>query len=140
VKGELERLADWLERRVEDEARGAFSDEVVNEFLDPVNFERLFETDAKAVFTGPCGDTMEIYLLVDGATIDHASFMTDGCGATVACGSRLTRLVKGMRLEDARRLEPQWLRDALGGLPEDHTHCADLAILTLRKAIDALNP
>jgi len=138
--GEFDRFVEWLERKTEDDARGAFSDKVVSEFLDPSNLERLSDPDARAIVTGPCGDTMEIYLLLDGEIVRHASFMTDGCGPTVACGSMLTKLLRGMPLADARSLEPRRLRDALGGLPPESEHCADLAIMTLRRAIADRDP
>ena len=132
----LDRFADWIEPKMDEEAREIFSDKVIAECFDPRNMERLTSCDAKAVFQGPCGDTMEFYLLLDGETISHASFMTDGCGATVACGSMLSKIVKGVALEDAVAIEGDRLRDVLDGLPADHNHCADLAVLTLRKAIE----
>jgi nitrogen fixation NifU-like protein len=138
--GEFDRIVEWLERKTEDDARGAFSDKVVDEFFAPSNLERLSNPDARAIVTGPCGDTMEIYLLLDGDVIRHASFMTDGCGPTVACGSTLTKMLRGMRLADARKLKPQQLTDALDGLPPENEHCADLAIMTLRRAITDRDP
>ena len=135
MTSEFDRFVRWLEQKAGEDARDAFSDTVVREFFDPVNLERLAAPDAHAIYTGPCGDTMEIYLLLDGETIEHASFMTDGCGPTLACGSMLTKMVKGMSLWQASEFEPKQLLDALGGLPEENAHCADLAVMTLRKAI-----
>jgi len=132
---EFDRFVKWLEGTAEKDARDAFSDKVVNEFFEPSNLERLSNPDARALFTGPCGDTMEIYLLLDGEIIRHASFMTDGCGPTIACGSMLTKMLRGMRLADANMLEARQLTDALDGLPLENEHCADLAIITLKKAI-----
>ena len=60
---------------------------------------------------------------------------TDGCGPTVACGSKLTTMVYGMSLEGVSRIRPEDLLDALGGLPEESVHCAELAVNTLREAI-----
>jgi nitrogen fixation NifU-like protein len=136
MKSEFERFVEWLEREVDDDARSAFSDTVIHECFAPSNFERLARPDAYALVKGRCGDTMEIFLLLDGDTIAHASFTTDGCGATVACGSMLTKMAKGLSLSDAGAIEPKQLCEALGGLPDDHLHCADLAVMTLRKAIE----
>jgi len=98
--------------------------------------ERLAACDAKAVFRGPCGDTMEIYLTLDGERVAHASFMTDGCGVSVACGSMLAKMATGLSLAEAAAIEADHLREALDGLPPDHRHCADLAVRTLRMAIE----
>lgn len=135
MTSEFERFVRWLEQRADEEARDSFSDTVVNEFFDPANFERLAAPNAHATYTGPCGDTMEIYLLLDGETIEHASFMTDGCGPTLACGSMLTKMVKGMSLQQAGEFRSKQLLDALGGLPEENVHCADLAVMALRRAL-----
>jgi nitrogen fixation NifU-like protein len=37
----------------------------------------------------------------------------------------------------ALRLQPENVSDELGGLPEDHLHCARLAVNTLGEAIEA---
>ena len=67
--------------------------------------------------------------------IYDASFSTNGCGPTIACGSTVTELVKGKSIEDALKLSPASIIDALDGLPEDNIHCAILAVNTLHKAI-----
>jgi nitrogen fixation NifU-like protein len=61
--------------------------------------------------------------------------MTDGCGPTVACGSMLTKMVTGKSLEDAAEILPEDLLKALGGLPEENIHCAELAVSTLHDAL-----
>jgi nitrogen fixation NifU-like protein len=95
----------------------------------------MSEPDARGIVLGWCGDTMEIYLRLDGKKIQEVTFMTDGCGPTVACGSKLTTMVQGRSLADADEILPEDLLEALDGLPEEHVHCADLAVNALRKAL-----
>ena len=133
---DLKRFAEWLDQEADGDAHDVFSDKVIAECFDPRNMERVTSCDAKAVFKGPCGDTMEIYLTLDGERIAHASFMTDGCGVSVACGSMLTKMATGLPLAEASAIEPDRLREALDGLPPDHRHCADLAVRALRMAIE----
>jgi nitrogen fixation NifU-like protein len=83
---------------------------------------------------------MEIYLRLDNGGTDKAavrqiSFMTDGCGPSIACGSMLTTMVEGKTIEEADMLEPEDLLAALDGMPEETAHCAKLAVDTLREAI-----
>jgi nitrogen fixation NifU-like protein len=78
---------------------------------------------------------MEIYLRLNGSTIQEAAFVTDGCGPSVACGNMLTTMVQGMALDEASRINPEDLLVALDGLPDESAHCAELAVNTLRKAI-----
>jgi len=129
------RLVDELERHIIEQARATYSDKVVEEFYYLKNLGRMPEPDACGIVHGWCGDTMEIYLRLNGEQIEKASFMTDGCGPTTACGSMLTKLIQGMSLEEAGRIRPQDLIDALDGLPDESVHCAELAVNTLREAI-----
>ncbi|MBN1536521.1 MAG: P-loop NTPase [Anaerolineales bacterium] len=95
-----------------------------------------FETpDARAKFKGWCGDSMQIDLLLAGDVIREARFMTDGCGATIAAGSMVTTLARSKSLTEAMQIMPEDVLTALDGLPEDHKHCAELAVNTLRETI-----
>jgi len=132
---DFDHFVKELQRQIIEEARAAYSDRVVKEFSNPKNVGRLTQPDAHAIVHGGCGDTMEIYLRLDGERIDEVSFMTDSCGPTVACGSMLTTMVQGMSLKEAKSIRPQQLIDALDGLPEESVHCAELAVTTLKKAI-----
>lgn len=94
---------------------------------------------ARGVVRGSCGDTMQIELMLTDAIVKEARFMTDGCGATIACGSMLTKLVRLKTLSEAQRITPEDLLTALNGIPEGHEHCAELAVKTLQKAILDIN-
>ncbi len=135
MASEFDRFVKELQRQIIEEARAVYSDRVIREFINPKNVGRLAKPGAHATVLGWCGDTMEIYLRLNGEKIEEASFMTDGCGPTVACGSMLTTMVQGMSLKEAERIRPEQLIDALDGLPEESVHCAELAVTTLRKAI-----
>jgi nitrogen fixation NifU-like protein len=116
------------------------SPRVIEHARNPRNLRRMEGPDACQTVTGPCGDTMEMYLRVadketDNGRIEAITFMTDGCESTLACGSMLTTMAQGMSLEEAGQIEPGDLLDALGGLPEANAHCAMLAVTTLRGAI-----
>ena len=100
----------------------------------PAHSGPLASFNAYARITGPCGETMEFWLLVDGSKIEKASFVTDGCGASHACGNTAVWLAEGKSVEEAASLEQRHILDALGGLPEDSEHCALLAADTLKAA------
>ena len=72
---------------------------------------------------------------LEGEKIKEISFMTDGCAPSVACGSMLTTLVRGISLEEASLIEPEDVLATLDGLSEQSAHCAELAVNTLRGAI-----
>jgi len=101
------------------------------------NFKRLLRPDSKAIITGPCGDKMEIYLKIRDGKIDKITYVTNGCAASVACGSVLTTLAADKRIEAAYQITDIDVIDSLRDLSEAHHHCALLAVTTLRRAIDA---
>jgi nitrogen fixation NifU-like protein len=131
----FDRMIADLQRQITQQEREIYSPQVLEEALTPQNLRRMAEPDTQATVRGWCGDTMEIYLRLNGDAIEQATFMTTGCGPTVACGSKLTTMVRGKSLEEAGAIMPEDLLDALGGLPEESVHCAELAVNTLREAI-----
>ena len=78
---------------------------------------------------------MEIYFQVDMGKINKVSFMTDGCGPTVACGSMISKMITGRKPQEVEKITPEDLITALDGLPEENLHCAKLAIDTLGEAL-----
>ena len=132
---DFDRFVDELQQQIIEQARAVYSDKVIEAFYNPRNLGRMPEPDACGIVHGWCGDAMEVYLRLNGERIEQASFMTDGCGPTVACGSTLTTMVRGMSLQEAVGITPEDLLEALDGLPEESVHCAELAVSTLREAI-----
>jgi nitrogen fixation NifU-like protein len=124
-----------FEELIKQEMRKRYSEAVVEHSMDPRNLGELEDANGFARVTGPCGDTMSIWLKVNGDTIINASFMTDGCGTTIASGSMVTEMVKGKSIIEAQKTTERDVLDALGGLPQESEHCALLAANTLKAAI-----
>lgn len=135
---ELDALMENISSIMEEEDSKIFSKEVIDEFRSPHNPNRMSDADGVGVADGLCGDMMEMYVKVDGSRITKCSFFTDGCGATVASGSRLARFVEGMTIDEVSAIKPIDLVSLLGGLPADHEHCAALAVIALRNALRGL--
>ena len=112
-----------------------YSEAVVEHSMNPRNMDEMENADGFAKVTGPCGDTMQLWLKLKRDTIQKISFLTDGCGTSVASGSMVTELAKGKKLGQAQRISQKDVLDALGGLPEESEHCALLAADTLKAAI-----
>lgn len=111
-----------------------FSATVLEHAQNPRNYGPLSSFNGHARITGTCGDTMEFWLAVRNDRVEKASFITDGCGPSLACGSMATCLAEGRRVKDADALRQQDILGALGGLPKEAEHCALLAANTLRAA------
>jgi len=128
-------MVEEIQRQIIEDERAVYSQKVIEEYYNPKNLGRMSDPDAMGIVRGWCGDTMEIYLRMNSNRIEKATFMTDGCGPTVACGSKLTTMVDGMSLGEASEITPENLIAALDGLPEESAHCAELAVSTLQEAI-----
>lgn len=103
---------------------------------NPKNMGPLQDYTGHARITGPCGDTMEFWVLERNGRIEATSFITDGCGHSAACGSMATCLAQGKSTREASAVSRQDILDALGDLPEESEHCALLASNTLREALE----
>ena len=116
-----------------------YSTQVINHWQHPRNLGKLERNDGHAGGQGSCGDSMWMWIQVTGnkgdAIISRATFISDVCIGAVSCGSALTEMITGIKVQQAMQISPDILRKALGGLPEKESHCADLAIKTLKDTI-----
>jgi len=124
-----------FEELIKAEMSKIYSETVIDHSMNPRNVGNMENADGFARVTGPCGDTMEMWLRVNGDTVINASFMTDGCGTTAASGSMVTEIATGKSVIEAQRIGQQDILDALGGLPDESKHCALLAANTLKEAV-----
>ena len=101
----------------------------------PKNIGMIDNPSAKGAAVGKCGDSIEVSLRIDLGTIVDIKVLPHGCLYTLVCASAMSELANGRDLDHALELEPHDVAGALGGLPEDHLHCARLAVNTLGEAI-----
>jgi nitrogen fixation NifU-like protein len=130
-----EHLMNEAEPDVIDRLRAIYSEITVNHIIHPHNVELLPNVDGFAACGSGCGESMKIWLKVRDNMVEGAAFWTDGCAATVACGSMATDLAKGKSIMQALALTAEDIANALVDLPEGNFHCAELAARTLRMAL-----
>lgn len=133
--GDFEKMVKDLQSKIEQDEEKDYSKTVINEYRNPNNFGDIEEPDAFGEIKGPCGDTMKISLMIEDEKIINACFWTDGCGASIACESMLTKMITGKTVETALDITSEQLTDTLGGLPNEHLHCTVLTVNTLQEAI-----
>jgi nitrogen fixation NifU-like protein len=132
---DFKRLIKELQQEIARREEALYSETVIREARNPSNVGSIANADLHGIVHGWCGDTMEVFIRLGSDTIEEATFVTDGCGATLACGSMLTKMLTGMTLTEAEWVLPEDLIEALDGLPEESMHCADLAVSTLHNAL-----
>jgi nitrogen fixation NifU-like protein len=126
---------DEIQSQVMAEMKQTYTETVIDHAMSPRNVGTLPNADGFGSVTGPCGDTMEIWLKVRDSSITDVSFWTDGCGTSIASGSIATEIIRGKNIKQALHINQGEILRALGGLPEDSIHCALLAADTVRAAI-----
>ncbi len=126
---------DVPENNITDEMLNTYTDTVIDHAMNPRNVGSIPNADGFACVTGPCGDTMEIWLSIRDGRIRDATFWTDGCGTSIAAGSMATEMAKGMTITEAFRVTQQDILNSLGGLPEESAHCALLAANTIKESV-----
>jgi nitrogen fixation protein NifU and related proteins len=115
---------------------GKYSDTLMDHFSSPRNSGPMESPDVVGHAGTPGrGPFLILYFRLHGETLADARFQTYGRGATIACGSMLTDLIKRRSIADCLALTAEDLIKALDGIPADKLHSPALAIGALRNAL-----
>ena len=115
--------------------RGIYSETTIDHILHPRNTEPIANPDGYVDYRGGDNESMKIWLRVRNGTVVDSGFWTNGCAATIACGSISTEWVKGKSVTDALAVTAEDIAGALVDLPEGNFHCAELAAAALKVAL-----
>ncbi|MFZ7110248.1 MAG: iron-sulfur cluster assembly scaffold protein [Desulfatiglandales bacterium] len=126
----VERLINILE-----DFKGPVHQEIDKYRINPPRMGTIETPDGHARVTGTCGDTMEMFLRFEDETVTNASFQTDGCGSSRACGSIAAEMSIGKTPDEMLDISGEAILERLGPFPEEERHCAFLAAETLQEAL-----
>ncbi|MFH2091284.1 MAG: iron-sulfur cluster assembly scaffold protein [Pseudomonadota bacterium] len=107
--------------------------------LSTDRIERIAHPDGYGKRTGECGDTVELFLTCKDNMVQSVSFDVQGCMNTTACCNTIAMLAAGKSIEAAWEITPEAISRFLETLPEDHFHCAELAVGALYQALADIN-
>jgi nitrogen fixation protein NifU and related proteins len=133
--GEDDDVKKIMESLLLEKMGNLYSESVIDYGTHPRNCGILDRPDGYAKVTGPCGDTVEIFLHIRDGRIGDIRYTTDGCMTSHTAVSTATEMVRGKDLRECLKINQGSILDHLGGLPNDSRHCALLAAITLRKAL-----
>ncbi len=131
----MDAFISGLQDQIYKETKERYGETMFERWLNPL-FEGVIDNpDGYACVTGPCGDTMEIFLLFKEGRASHASFQTNGCGTSIVCASFASEMAIGKDPDEIVKITGENILEKLGGLPEEDRHCAFLASETLQEAL-----
>jgi nitrogen fixation protein NifU and related proteins len=114
-----------------------YSETLIDHFRNPRNAG--FMRDADAVGEAEdleCRDVARFYLRIREGRVVEARFQTYGCGPTIAASSAGTEVVAGLDVDALRVLTAERIEAAVGGLPADRRHAAQVVSAALRAAAE----
>jgi nitrogen fixation NifU-like protein len=135
---EHDKIEISMDNDLLEKLRSIYSDTTIEHILYPHNTESIPSADGLGNYSSGCGETMRIWLKLQNNQIQESGFWTDGCAATIACGSMVTDLALGKSASEAFAITAQDIADALVKLPAGNFHCAELAANALRLALQDL--
>jgi nitrogen fixation NifU-like protein len=135
MRGSMDDLMQGITNRISKGNRNGQEEPASDSIPLAACMRKLSNACSFARITGKCGETMEVYLRVSRDRISEATFFTDGCGFSILCGYAATKLAENRTLDEAAEIEADTILSVLKTLPQEETHCADLAAETLRAAV-----
>lgn len=107
---------------------------ILDHYKNPRNFGRLENPDISHEELNPlCGDVIGMDLRVKDGNIDDVRFHGRGCAISQASASLLTERIKGMSLEEAKKIGKEDVLDELGiEISAARIKCALLSLKVLK--------
>jgi NifU-like protein involved in Fe-S cluster formation len=112
-----------------------YSERLIEHFRNPRNAGLMRDPDAVGEAEDPeCRDVARFYLRLRAGRVVEARFQTYGCGPTIAASSAATEVVTGLDVRGLESLSAERIEAAVGGLPDDRRHAAQVVTAALQAA------
>ena len=119
-----------------------YQENILDHYEYPRNFGKLTACDAKAHDSNPlCGDTFDFQFKFKNKKLIEVMFDGHGCAISTASASMLTEKIKGVNIEEIKKLDKKDILELLGiELSHVRIKCAMLPLKIIKLGIyDYLN-
>ncbi|MBI2863103.1 MAG: iron-sulfur cluster assembly scaffold protein [Chloroflexi bacterium] len=114
-----------------------YSNVVLDHFFNPRHVGVLPSPDGYGVVGAPGeGDFVQMSIRAEEGKIVEARFRCFACPVAVAACDMAAQLLHAMSIKEARRLSPEELARALGGVPGEKMSRCRLALSAVKAALD----
>jgi nitrogen fixation NifU-like protein len=113
-----------------------YRDYILEHYKQPRNFGELAEHDLEFHDKNPlCGDEMEVHIKVEDGKIADLKWHGQGCAISQAAASIASEELIGMPVDDAAKLDAEWMLEHMGiDISATRRKCALLNLKVLRGA------
>lgn len=106
------------------------NDIVRTHFVNPKNLGRIKKpTHTNKYKSGFCGDTVEVYAMVENDIIQDIKYNVFGCYAVIAASSVISEWAKNKTLDELRNLNYETVISMLGEIEEEKVNCVKTAVV-----------
>ena len=114
-----------------------YRDYILEHYKNPKNFGELAERDLEFHDKNPlCGDEMEVQIKVEDGKIADLKWHGQGCAISQAAASIASEELIGMPVDDATKLDADWMLEHMGiEISATRRKCALLNLKVLRGAV-----
>jgi len=117
-----------------------YSEQVLDHFQNPRNAGEVENADAVVEVQNPaCGDILRLSARVVDGRITEVRFRAKGCVPAMACASRITEMITGKSIDEARAVKKEDVIASLGGVPAASGHAGQLATDAVGELLKKLN-
>ncbi|MDQ3632900.1 MAG: SUF system NifU family Fe-S cluster assembly protein [Acidobacteriota bacterium] len=94
-----------------------YQEVILDHNKNPRNFREITDADKRADGNNPlCGDKLQVFVKMDGETLEDVAFLGSGCAISKASASMMTQTVKGKTKEEAESIFEEFHKMVTGKL------------------------
>ena len=99
-------------------SESGYSSTAIDYFIEQPSMGTLPDADQVSELTGQCGDTMKIYIKMNNDIIEDAKIQVLGCPGAISAAMVAMEMIKGMTIEDARKITDRDIFQRLIEIPD----------------------